>query len=271
MEENNEKNSEILFDEKAGEEEPLDIPKGKRNIYTDAPKIKIKQLYDDYKKGKLIVRPYFQRGFVWDIKKASRLIESILLKVPIPMIYSAEEKDGKEIIVDGQQRLISIFSFIDEVFPPENKTFWLKGLGVLEEFEGLRFKQLDEPIQDKILNYSIPFTIIQKDSDEEIKFDIFERLNTGSMQLKDQELRNCVYRGKYNELLRDLSENKDFQFILNNPRFHTRMLDCELILRFFAFYHSHYEMYKSPIKPFLNAEMEKYRNLDDKEAAAVKP
>ncbi len=99
-----------LFDEKEGEDEPLDIPEGKRRIYTDTPKIRIGELFTEWKKGKLEVRPYFQRGFVWDIKKASRLIESVLLDVPIPMIYTAEEKDGREIVVDGQQRLISVFS-----------------------------------------------------------------------------------------------------------------------------------------------------------------
>ncbi|MCX5698665.1 MAG: DUF262 domain-containing protein [Candidatus Omnitrophica bacterium] len=259
-----------LFDEKEGEDEPLDIPEGKRRIYTDTPKIRIGELYTQWKRGNLEVRPYFQRGFVWDVKKASRLIESILLDVPIPMIYTAEEKDGKEIVVDGQQRLISVFSYIDGIIPPENKTFWLRGLEVLKELEGNKFTELSKPDQEKIYRYSIPFTVIQKDSAEEIRFDIFERLNTGSVQLNDQELRNCTYRGEYNELLRDLAQNKDFQFILNNSRLNIRMLDCELILRFFSFYHTPYWEYKSPIKSFLNKEIIKYRNIDEKEASILK-
>ncbi len=159
---------------------------------------------------------------------------------------------------------------MDGSFPAENKTFWLRGIEVLEELEGKKFTELSKIDQNKILRYSIPFTVIQKDSAEEIRFDIFQRLNTGSVQLNDQELRNCSYRGKYNELLRDLAENKDFQFILNNSRLKIRMLDCELILRFFSFYHTPYWEYKSPIKSFLNKEIIKYRNIEEKESSILK-
>ena len=261
---------EDFFDEKEGGEEPSDIPIGKREIIFASPQKTIRELYTAYKEGELIVRPEFQRRFVWNIKDASRLIESILLDVPIPMIYSAEEKDSKEIIVDGQQRLISIFSFIDGIFPLENKTFWLRGLETLNELNGLKFNELSEENKKKIWKYFIPFTIIKKQSHEEIKFNVFERLNKGSVKLNDQELRNCTYRGEYNNLLRNLSEYKDFQFILNNPRLHSRMLDNELILRFFAFYHTPYWEYKSPMKQFLNREIIKHRNLDIKEAEKLR-
>jgi len=108
--------------------------------------------------------------------------------------------------------------------------------------------------------------VITKDSDSDVKFEIFERLNTGSVKLNDQELRNCIFRGSYNDLIKELSENNDFQFILNSQRLHERMLDCDLILRFFALYHNTHLKYKSPMKQFLNKDMEKYRDLSNKEA-----
>jgi hypothetical protein len=267
---NEEFNNQDLIDEEQPDETPLDIPVGKRTIHFTAPTRKVKDLYDDYKEGNLEVRPSFQRGYVWDLKKASRLVESILLGVPIPVIYTAELQDGTEIVIDGQQRLLSLFAFIDGVFPKNNKDFELKGLEVLKELNGKRFKDLDPSIQRNFKNYSIPLIIISKDSDGDVKFEIFERLNTGSVKLNDQELRNCIYRGKYNELLTELAANQDFQFILNSPKLKERMLDREFVLRFFAFYHSTYLNYKPPMKQFLNKEMEKFRNLDDKEATKLK-
>ena len=259
-----------LFDEEEPDETPLEIPAERRKIYFKTPTKQIKHVYTDYKRGDLDVRPAFQRGFVWDIKKASRLIESILLGVPIPVIYTAEIEDGTEIVIDGQQRLLSIFSFLDGTFPKNNKPFKLKGLGVLKELNNKTFKELDKPIQKVIENYSLPFIIITKDSDSDVKFEIFERLNTGSVKLNDQELRNCIYRGKYNDLLKELSEDDIYQQILNSPKLKDRMLDRELILRFFAFYHNTHLKYKPPMKQFLNKDMEKFRNLSDDEARELR-
>jgi uncharacterized protein with ParB-like and HNH nuclease domain len=93
-------------------------------FYLNLPEIE--SLYNRYKRGKLILQPNFQRDFVWDAPKASRLIESALLDIPIPMIYLAEEEDGTELVIDGQQRLTSFFSFIDGYFP-DKKSFKLSG------------------------------------------------------------------------------------------------------------------------------------------------
>jgi hypothetical protein len=141
----------------------------------------------------------------------------------------------------------------------------LSGLTILTELNGKRFKDLPKSFQDKFENATIRIIEIRKESDPDVKFEIFERLNTGAVQLNAQELRNCIYRGKYNELLKELSEEKDFQFLLGLKEPHNRMQDRELILRFFAFYHNTYLKYTPPMKRFLNKEMEKYRNLNDTE------
>ena len=141
---------------------------------------------------------------------------------------------------------------------------------ILEELNNKSFKELDKPIQRALEGYGLQTIVITKDSDNDVKFEIFERLNTGSEKLNDQELRNCIYRGKYNDFIKELSKNDDFQFILNSPPLSERMHDCELILRFFAFLHSTYLNYKPPMKQFLNNEMDKFRNLDIKEAEKLK-
>ena len=87
-------------------------------------------------------------------------------------------------------------------------------------------------------NYPLKVVVIEKDSHPEVKFEVFERLNTGAVKLNDQELRNCIYRGRYNELLKRLSQNKDFLFLFGLKEPDKRMRDRELILRFFAFYHN---------------------------------
>lgn len=270
MNENELREIEELFDEEQPDETPLEIPPNRRIIYFKTPTKQIKHIHMDYKRGDLDVRPAFQRGFVWDIKKASRLIESILLGVPIPVIYTAETEDGREIVIDGQQRLLSIFSFLDGEFPKDKSSFKLKGLKILKELNNKTFKELDKSLQKAIENFALPFIIITKESDADVKFEIFERLNTGSETLNDQELRNCIYRGKYNDLLKELAEYPTYQMVLNSPKLKERMLDRELVLRFFAFYHNTYLKYKPPMKHFLNKEMEKYRDLSDDEAKNLK-
>ena len=127
------------------------------------------------------------------------------------------------------------------------------------------FKEIDEGHQDKIKYCKLRTITFKKESDTDLRFEIFERLNTGAVSLNDQELRNCVYRGPYNDLLKNLSKDRDFMYLLNLKAPEKRMRDVELVLRFAAFYHSTYLNYKPPIKKFLNTDMEKYQNIDEKD------
>ena len=238
-----------------------------RQIHFTTPSRKIKDLYDDYKQGNLDPRPSFQRGYVWDTKKASKLVESVLMHVPIPVVYTSELEDGTEIVIDGQQRLLSLFGFMDGEFPKNKETFKLHGLEVLNELNGTLFKNWDKPSQRIFCNYTVPLITISKDSDANVRFEIFERLNTGSVKLNDQELRNCIYRGDYNDFCRKLANNEDFKFVLNSPILSERMLDVELVLRFLAFQHTSYLKYKSSMKKFLNNELKDHQNIKAKEKA----
>ena len=237
----------------------------KRTIRTKSADPEIESLYGKYKRGKLLLQPSFQRLFVWDRTKASRLIESALLAVPLPIIYLTEEVDGKELVIDGQQRLTSFFSFIDGIFP-DGKPFKLTGLKVLSELNNKTYKELDEALQDKVRYYQIRAITILYDSHPDLKFEIFERLNTGAVPLNDMELRNCIYHGKYMELLKHLASDPDFMHLLGLKGPDARMRDIELVLRFAAFYHATYLKYQPTIKRFLNRDMEKYQHIADNEA-----
>ena len=146
MNEEREELNELEFEQPLEEEiEHIDIPTTNRKVYTDQGDPEIESLYGKYKRGKLDIQPDFQRHFVWDAKKSGRLIESALLEIPLPVIYLSEERDGKEYVIDGQQRLTTFFSFIDGQFP-NGKDFKLSGLKVFTELNRKLFKDLDEEL-----------------------------------------------------------------------------------------------------------------------------
>jgi hypothetical protein len=134
----------------------------------------------------------------------------------------------------------------------------------------VKYCSLSEDLQDKIRYFKIRTITFKKDSDQNLKFEIFERLNTGSVSLNDQELRNCIYRGEFNFLLRELSVDPDFTFLLGLKRPDKRMKDIELVLRFAAFYHATYLNYKPPMKNFLNIESKKYRDISKDDAQQLR-
>jgi len=118
--------------------------------------------------------------------------------------------------------------------------------------------------------FKIRTITFKKDSDQGLKFEIFERLNTGAVSLNDQELRNCIYRGSFNSLLKELSTDPDFTFLLGLKKPDKRMKDIELVLRFSAFHHATYLNYKPPMKDFLNAEADRYRNIGQEEGQQLR-
>jgi hypothetical protein len=249
---------EIEIEKSIDEDDEPVISADSRRIYTDQSDPEIDSLYNKYKKGRLDIQPDFQRHFVWDPTKSSRLIESALLDIPLPVVYLSEESDGKESVIDGQQRLTAFFSFIDGRFP-NGSEFKLTGLKVFTELNKKQFKDLDEAKQDKVRFCQIRTIKFRKESQTDLKFEVFERLNSGSVALNDQELRNCVYRGNYMVLLKELARDDNFRYILGLKEDEKRMRDVELVLRFAAFYHQTYLKYKSPIKKFLNEDMEQYQ------------
>ena len=234
---------------------------GPKKIIASPADSEVSGLYDKYKKGRLLIQPIYQRNYVWDLKKASLLIESILMNIPIPLIYFAITPDNKINVIDGQQRLTSIFSYIDGSFPSREE-FKLSGLKVLTDLKGKKFSELDEAYQNKILDYTVRTITFDRDSNPELQYEIFSRINTGAVALNTQELRNCIFRGPFNEFIKGLARDPQFLKILGYKAPHKRMQDVEFVLRFISFYLYGYQNYKPPIKTFLNETMRKQRNAD---------
>ncbi len=258
---------ELVFDDADEEDEDLGTANAFAPMRFNTMQRKVRDLLSDYASKDLDPRPSFQRGYVWDKNRASRLVESILLNVPLPLVYTAEEADKSEVVIDGQQRLLSVFGFIQGKFPKDQTTFRLSGLKLLKNLNGKLYDALEEADKKAIQNYIFQIIKISNESHADVKFEIFERLNSGSVTLNAQELRNCVYSGKFNEVLRTLADREDFRKLLGGSGTTTRMQDAELVLRFLAFYERTYLNYAPGMKTFLNEFMNEYRNLSDEKAS----
>jgi len=218
--------------------------------------------YDKMKKEELII-PGFQRGFVWNFKQASKLVESFLLGLPVPGIFLAKEKEtGNLLVIDGQQRLVTCEAFRNEKFPITYEDFSLRG--VKAKWEGLLYSQLD-PVDRKRFDDSVlRATIIQQvnpEGDTSI-YHIFQRLNTGGSVLRNQEIRNCLYHGKFNDMLHRLNRNKSWRSLYISALPHKRMKDEELILRFLSLYYN-FANYSKPMNEFMSKFMDRNRNPDN--------
>lgn len=209
----------------------------------------------------VIFVPPFQRKFVWNINQASRFIESLILGLPVPGVFLSKERGtNRLIIIDGQQRLLSLSSFYSGIF--KNKVFTLQG--VQPDLEGLSYKDLNPEDKIRLDDSIIHATVIRQDEpddDESSIYMIFERLNTGGRPLTAQEIRACIYYGNFNEYLNKLTENVSWRLIFGKQN--ERMKEQELILRFFALYYFG-TSYSKPLKSFLNSFMVKNRDFEIK-------
>lgn len=227
-------------------------------VYTtkkDFPLSTIREMFDD---GDIVTNPDYQRDFVYTPKQSSKLIESMLIGIPIPTVYLCQENDETWSVIDGQQRITSFVFYLENKFP-------LSGLTELEELNGLYFKDMDKPLQKKLKSSSLNAICILKES-QELKYEIFARLNQGAISLKAQELRNCIYRGSYNNMLEDLAKNKYLPILFHDEN--KRKQYQERILRFFAL--RNFTNYKSSIIKTMNDYMSAHQNVDDTEIAECK-
>jgi len=235
-------------------DEPIVFPPAERKVITQPVDLSVQTLVEQWD-AKLLILPDIQRQYVWDNGKASRLIESLILNIPIPVLYFAETQDAKYEIIDGHQRVRSIARFLANEFP-------LSGVSVLREYKGERFHQLPDREQRFLKMRTLRAVIISVDSHPTMKFEIFERLNTGAISLNAQELRNSIYRGSFNKLLRELVKHHTFRDLIGTKTPRNRMVDEELVLRFLAL-QTALESYRPPLKRFLNDFMDAHRNAPD--------
>ena len=230
-----------------------------KRVFTDKkdfPLSLIKEMFDD---GDIIPQPDYQRDYVMDVKIASRLIESVLLNIPIPTVYLCEELDGRFSIIDGQQRMTSFVKYLKNEFA-------LKGLEELSELNGKKFSELEKNLQRTLKSCTLNSIILTKES-QELKYEIFARLNQGSIRLKPQELRNCIYRGTLNNMIEEIAKNNRYLndlFLENNKRKNYQ----EYILRFFAL--RNFNDYSSSMTKTMNNFMIKHQNADEQEIKEFK-
>lgn len=243
-------------DSSGWDEYPLD------SIFVRKDQRTVREVIGRIEKGRYVLDPDFQRDFVWSPTKQSRLIESCLMRIPLPVFYVAEAKDGKIIVVDGLQRLTTFFRFI-------NNQFSLTGLG--EGRDGAKqespllnkkFKELPLSLQERLEDTQLTLYILDAKAPERAKLDIFERVN-GGVPLTRQQMRNCLFNGKATKLLKETAENELFLKTTGGSLDKKSMRDREVINRFYAFYLLGVDQYKADMDDFLARALEKMNQLND--------
>lgn len=225
-----------------------------------------------WKDGDITI-PDYQREFVWSINQSSLLIDSFLSGLPVPPVFFYIDENNKNLVIDGQQRIMSVVFFLDGYFGKEStqgkrQVFRLSGLSKTGPFNNKKFDELDEASQRKLKQSVLRAVNIRQLNpvgEGTSAYHIFERLNTGGTPLKPQEIRNCVFSGGLNKLLKEANKNTNWRKILGNKNLDKHQKDVELILRIFAISGALSE-YEKPMKEYLNKIMKKHGSGTTKKA-----
>lgn len=254
----------LLVEEEKEEEEAL----VEYDIATYPSDYTLKGLFDKWNtKPKEIIIPDFQRGFVWSIEQSSKLIESFLLGLPVPPVFFYIDNDNLNQVIDGQQRLLSVFFFFEGYFGFQNekgkrKVFKLEGLNGKSPYYEKTFDKLEDDqkrkLQGSVLR-AINIRQLSPRGDFTCIYHIFERLNTGGTVLTSQEIRNVVYRGNFMEQLKTLNKNTNWRSILGKKILDKHQKDIELVLKAFSLCY-HLDEYEKPMYNFLNDIAGRYKD-----------
>lgn len=213
-------------------------------------------------KDQFILDPDFQRAFVWDTERQSRLIESVLMRIPLPVMYLAENPDGRLVVVDGLQRLTTFQRFVNNKF-----SLQLDG----SQLDGKKFKELEMRLQNRIEDTSLILYIIDSKVPERVRLDIFERVNSG-VALTRQQMRNCLYNGAATRWLRERADSSEFLQLFtksNIKELQKSMRDREIVNRFVAFRLLGLANYRKDMDEFLGAALDKLNKSSDDERATL--
>lgn len=229
------------------------------------------------------LRPFYQRRPRWDTRSQSLLIESFIMNIPVPPVFLYERDFNSYEVMDGQQRITAIRDFYFN-------NFKLRGLETWPEINGRTYSTLPDKIRAGIDRRSITSIVLLKestDNEEEaslLRETVFDRLNTGGVKLERQEIRNALYRGRFNDMLHEISRSDDFRAAWNMPRwvegevetntalvkdpFFAKMFDVEVVLRFFAL--RHVEHYRRGMQGFLDLYMRRAAAFPEPDVGALK-
>ncbi|CAI1547351.1 DUF262 domain-containing protein [Serratia marcescens] len=235
------------------------LDKERRKVDFDTFDFSVKELVAMACDGIINVAPEYQRQFRWPAENQSRFIESVFLGIPVPSLFMAANKDGTWELIDGVQRLSTLIHYMGSQAQLDKFGFdaplKLEGLESLSEFNGCVYNDIPSTLQLKFSLRPLKVTTLSDKSDLKVRFDLFERLNTGGIILTKQEIRGCVYRGEFNDFLSELSKNVDFERCVNLPE--SRKNDGtkqELVLKFFAFLNNR-QNFDHSVVDFLNDYM----------------
>ena len=245
--------------------EQIDTPFDPTKIKIDTKEPSLDVIMSRIRHNEIDLNPDFQRNpNIWDNKHKSRLIESLLLRIPLPVFYMAADKDDNWQVVDGLQRLDAMKNFILD------KSFSLRGLEYLNQFEKKSYDELPQPMKRRINETQISCHIIDPGTPSEVMFNIFKRINTGGKPLSLQEIRHALYPGKARDLINDLADSDEFKKATDHSVNSKRMADRECVLRFAAFYSKKLSTYNGDLDGFLskfmkdlNENYNQYTNLSD--------
>lgn len=233
----------------------------RRKVDFDSYDITVDELVRRVHRKRIEISPAYQRQFRWDHERQSRLIESLLLGIPVPPLFMATNVDASEgtswEVVDGLQRLLSLVNFTGDAATRKSTALTgdplvLTGMEKLESLEDHSFDDLPPDIQTGLEDRPIRVIVLNDKSDLQVRFDLFERLNTGGIRLTDHEVRECVFMGDFINLLVELSEMDDFKTVVRLAKGNQKDGTAqEYALRFFAF-HDRYKKFDHSVKDFLN-------------------
>jgi len=261
------------------------IENNRRSVSFDSYDITVRQLFDMIQERLIDIAPEYQRHFVWDEVRQSQLIESLILGIPVPNLFMATNKDSSWEVIDGLQRLTTVVNLLgdEELIKKTNANgikLKLKGLEKLDTLNNYFFEDLPKSVQLMFMTRPVRVTVLNDRSDFELRYDLFERLNTGGVTLHPQEIRNCVYLGKFKDFLQECAENQNFLDVVKMTKNAERTGNREeLVLKFFSYYEDR-ELFVHSVKEFLNdymakktesfAEQTAYKSLFDETFARLK-
>lgn len=251
----NSESVDVVQDDDMGASTPLEY-----NIHAMPADYTLETLHQKWRSGD-IEDPKLQRGYVWKPPQASKLIESFMMGLPVPPVFLAAGDDGRSIVIDGMQRLLTVFSYLDGRYPDDSpykgKKFQITGINEESGLCGKAFLDLGDDDQRRLKSAVLRATIVTQNGpkgDNSGMHEVFERLNAGGAPLTAQEARSCLYAGAFSDMLRELNGDKDWRDIVGTPRPDPRMKDVEMILRYMALFHAE-GAYAPPMKGFLSGFM----------------
>lgn len=257
------------FDDLDDATEPLEFWKKKqREILTSVVDYNLSTLADLVEDRNIDANPAYQRRDRWDTVRSSRLIESFLMNVPVPPVFLNEDEFGQYSIIDGKQRLTAITNFM-------KGRLRLEGLNVFSDVNGMTINDLPAGLRSIMKTRpTLRAVIILPQSDQDIKFEVFQRLNTGGVRLNAQEIRNSAFTGPLNDLVLELSGDKDFHAMLGIKRkdssaIYQEMRDAEFVLRYFTF-RTNWKTFTHGMKRNMDAFMASNRAMTDPQLGALK-